>query len=359
MCVNLVKDNDVITKTLLSLKSLSGLFSSSKSSKVVRLRQIKHHPYAKEVSSLSFRKKIRLGIGAIAWTNPGIPWFPDLYTGEQILIEMSELGYEGTEMNHKFPKDPSQLRKLLRRRGLVLTSQFKSVLFSDRSVADAERKAFQQHADFLSEMGCEYVIVCEMGGSMHWDPRNPDAGKVTPLTQAQWQSLIDQLHYAGEYCRENGMRLLYHFHAGTVIEQKEEIDELMHRTQKDLVYLLHDTGHAIYGNYDPLELLNRYRERIPYFHLKDVRFKVLESVREEKLDFKQSVDRGLFTVPGDGDIDFESIFSTLYDHESDFNFWLIVEAEQNPLKANPYQYAKFAKQYIENLIKSLEKEPEN
>lgn len=301
---------------------------------------------------MSFRKRIKLGIGAIAWTNPGIPWFPDQYTGEQILAEMAEIGYEGTEMNRKYPTDPSQLQEVLRRYRLSLSSQFKSVLFSDRSASELEMKAFQQHADFLNEMGCEFVIVCEMGGSMHWDPRKPNAGTISPLTEAEWQSLVDQLHLAGQYCKAKGMRLLYHFHAGTVIEQKPQIDELMQRTNPDLVYLLHDTGHAVYGGYDPLELLDRYIDRIPYLHLKDVRMSVLTSVREQKLDFMQSVDSGMFTVPGDGDIDFAPIFAKLY--ENAFNSWVIVEAEQNPAKANPYQYAKSAKQYIENIVQQVE-----
>jgi inosose dehydratase len=127
----------------------------------------------------------------------------------------------------------------------------------------------------------------------------------------------------------------------------------MEMTDPNLVHLLFDSGHALYGGYDPLELLKKYEDRIKYVHLKDVRRNVLEYVREENIDFRTAVVKGLFTVPGDeeGCIDFVPIFKELI--ERNYDGWLIVEAEQDPAVAHPYKYAKMAKEYIDSTIMSI------
>jgi inosose dehydratase len=201
-------------------------------------------------------------------------------------------------------------------------------------------------------MGCKHVIVCEMGGSMHWDPRRlPEDKTIQRLTDKGWAALVEGLHRAGKLCESFGMKLVYHFHAGTVVETAEEIDRLMALTDPNLVHLLYDTGHALYGGYDPLELLHKYEDRIEYVHVKDVRRDVLEQVRKENLDFRSAVLRGMFTVPGDGCIDFAPIFEKLV--EKNYNGWIIVEAEQDPAIAHPYTYAKMAKDYIDTTIQAV------
>jgi inosose dehydratase len=297
------------------------------------------------------RGKFKLGVGAIAWTNPGTPEFSDSYTAEQIISQMSELGYEGTEMNRKYPADYEALNSLLDRYNMKISSQYKFVIFSNQTYVEDEMESFKQHADFLHRMGCKYVIVSEQGGSAHWDPVNGDSGVITPLTEETWAVLIENLHIAGEYCRQLDMRLVYHYHAGTVIEQHAEIDYLMDHTDAEKLSLLFDTGHAYYGNYDPLELCKKHYQRIHYIHLKDVRKAVLERARKENIDFKQGVVEGIFTVPGDGDLDFEPIFKILL--KKNYDSWIIVEAEQNPNTANPYEYAKMAKRYIDHTVSNL------
>jgi inosose dehydratase len=296
-------------------------------------------------------RSFKLGAGAIAWTNPGTPEFDDSYTAEQIISQMSNLGYEGTEMNRKYPSDREALNSLLDQYRMKISSQYKFVVFSNPAFVDDEMKSFKEHADFLYSMGCKYVIVSERGGSAHWDPDTGDSGVITPLTEESWSVLIENLHKAGEYCNQHGMRLVYHYHAGTVIEQHAEIDYLMDHTDPDKVSLLFDTGHAYYGNYEPLELLQKHQQRIHYIHLKDVRKAVLERARQENIDFKQGVVDGIFTVPGDGDIDFEPILAILLN--KGYDSWIIVEAEQNPAAANPYEYAKMAKHYIDNIVMKL------
>jgi inosose dehydratase len=67
-------------------------------------------------------------------------------------------------------------------------------------------------------------------------------------------------------------------------------------------------------------------------------------VKKEKMSFLDGVRAGVFTVPGDGDIDFGPIFDVL--GENNYEGWMVVEAEQDPAKANPFEYALKARRYI-------------
>ncbi|PTM57910.1 myo-inosose-2 dehydratase [Desmospora activa] len=301
------------------------------------------------------REQFRLGIAPISWVNDDIPGLgDDRYTADQVLSEIASLGYISTEMGRIFSQDPPSLKRRLEKHGVQLASKFVGVLFSDADRQEEELTSFRQWVSFLKEMGCEYVITCETGGSMHWDPRrSPEDKEVQKLTDHQWETLVEGLHRAAAICEENGLQLVYHFHAGTVVETAAEIDRLMASTDPDLVHLLYDTGHALYGGYDPLALLRNYRDRICYVHLKDVRRGILETVRRKNIDFRTAVLKGLFTVPGDpeGCIDFAPIFQELVDQ--DYHGWTIVEAEQDPAKAHPYQYAQMAKAYIDETILSI------
>ncbi|SEN19897.1 myo-inosose-2 dehydratase [Lihuaxuella thermophila] len=300
-------------------------------------------------------RHFRIGIAPISWVNDDIPGLGDHYTQDQVLSEMSSLGYVSTEMGRLFMQDPPSLKAKLDEYGIQLASKFVGTLFSDATRLDEELQSFHEWVNYLREMGCKHVIVCEMGGSMHWDPRrSQEEMTVQKLTDSEWKSLVNGLHRAAKLCRENGMELVYHFHAGTVVETREEIDRLMELTDPDLVHLLYDTGHALYGGYDPLELLTKYYDRIQYVHLKNVRHDVLEYVRKENLDFRTAVLKGLFTVPGDpqGCIDFKPIFKELI--ERGYDGWWIVEAEQDPAIADPYKYAKMAKEYIEATVMSIQ-----
>lgn len=272
----------------------------------------------------------RIGIAPISWVNDDIPGLGDHYTQDQVLSEMAALGYIATEMGRLFMQDPPTLKTKLDLYGIQLASKFVGTLFSDADRLEEELQSFGKWVEYLKEMGSEYVIACEMGGSMHWDPRRSPVDKtIQKLTEIEWASLVEGLHRAARLCEQHEMQLVYHYHAGTVVETAEEIDRLMALTDPALVHLLFDTGHALYGGYDPLELLNKYEDRIQYVHLKDVRRDVLEYVKRENIDFRNAVLKGLFTVPGDGCIDFAPIFQKLM--EKNYNGWIIVEAEPYPL----------------------------
>lgn len=294
----------------------------------------------------------KLGISPINWVNEDVLELGDHFTFEDLLRDFSALGFRATENCRKFPKDASELKARLAEKGIRLTSQWKGVLFSDQSVRDAELESYRRHVEFLQQMGSKVVVTCELGGSITGDPRRPaGVSEVLPLTDDEWKHMAEGLEQAGAICREHGMKLVYHYHVGTVVERPEEIDRLMESTDPALVYMLYDTGHSYYGGGDPLQLLRKYASRIPYVHLKDVRREVLESVRRDNIRFQEAVMQGVFSVPGDGCIDFAPILRTLFG--SGYDGWMIIEAEQDPSVAEPNAYAAKSLAYLRSIAEQF------
>ena len=157
------------------------------------------------------------------------------------------------------------------------------------------------------------------------------------------------MNLIGEIAQENDMINAYHYHMGTMVQNLQETDRLMEMTDPSLVYLLMDTGHAHYAGDDPNLIVQKYGLRIRNVHLKDIRQEILDMVHLGKMSFLDSVKAGVFTVPGDGCIDFAPIFSTL--SKKDYRGWFVVEAEQDPKKANPFEYAKKGYSYLSKSIK--------
>lgn len=290
----------------------------------------------------------QLGAHPINWVGEDVKEHGADTPYEQILNDMQRLGLKGTEMGRKYPTDITVLKKELASRGLQLVSQWKSVLFSDPAYRESELASYRAHARFLQEMGSTVISTCEVGGSLHFDPRRtPNEKEVIRLDEEGWKQVAEGLNAAGAIAREYGLKLTYHHHGGTAIESPEEIDRLMELTDPGLVYLLYDTGHAFYGGADPLKVLQKHYDRIAYVHLKDVRKSVLEEARAERADFIACIRKGVFTVPGTGDLDFKPIIELLI--ERGYAGWAMLEGEQDPAVSPAYEFAKRAIDYLEAL----------
>ncbi|MHA7964663.1 myo-inosose-2 dehydratase [Paenibacillus sp. CAU 1782] len=287
----------------------------------------------------------KLGAHPINWVGEDVREHGTDTTYETILDDIRRLGLTGTEMGRKYPQDIAMLKSELASRGLQLVSQWKSVLFSDPSWRDRELAAYRSHVEFLHEMGSTVISTAEVGGSLHFDPRRtPNEKEVLRLDEAGWRSLAEGLNAAGAIAREYGMKLTYHHHGGTVVESPEEIDRLMELTDPSLVWLLYDTGHAYYGGGDPLSLLRKHYDRIGYVHLKDVRQETLDEAQRDGCDFVSCIRRGVFTVPGDGCLDFGPIIAEL--QARGYDGWAMLEGEQDPALHPPYPYAERALRYL-------------
>jgi inosose dehydratase len=287
--------------------------------------------------------RVYLGITPTGWTNDDMPGLGDDIPFEQCVSEMALAGFEGCSVGHKYPKDPEVLRRELDLRGLRVSEPWASTLFTVAEMEERTVENFRQQMSFIKEMGGTDVVVAELGHAVHQQPVFVLANKPI-FTDEQWGRMVEGLNRLGRMAAEEDMRLCYHHHMGTGVQTREEVDRLMNDTDPEVVHLLFDTGHLYWAGDDPLDMARAYADRIKHVHLKDIRKDVLDRCMERKMSFLESVIEGAFTVPGDGVIDFEPIFRTLAD--AGYEGWLIVEAEQDPHKANPLEYAMKARAYL-------------
>lgn len=287
---------------------------------------------------------VKIGIAPIAWTNDDMPDLGRENTFEQCISEMALAGYAGCEIGNQYPRDPEVLEKALKLRGLQICNAWFSTYFTRGQKAETIAK-FIEHRDFLHALGAKVIGISEQGNSIQ--------GTTLPIfdakpvyTQTQWQAVIEGFEELAALAAEKGMKLGVHHHMGTGVQTEAEIDYLMEHTSNQ-VGLLYDCGHLYYseGTQEAvMRVLEKHINRVVHVHLKDVRPAILEKVRCEKLSFLEGVRTGSFTVPSDGVISFEPIFACLAQHQ--YEGWMVVEAEQDPAKANPLEYAIKARTFI-------------
>lgn len=289
------------------------------------------------------KDKVFLGIAPIGWTNDDMPDLGKENTFEQTVSEMALAGFNGSEVGSHYPTDPTILKKALDLRGLTICNQWFSSFLISRPYEETEA-AFIKQCDFLRQVGAKCIGVSEQSYSIQGMLDHPIQEGKYLMNDQEWELLTTGLNKLGKIAKEKGMVLTFHHHMGTVIQTEEEIDRFMGSVDPELVYLLFDSGHLSFAGIDPEKILRKYVKRVRHVHLKDLRKDVVERSREEKWSFLKGVREGTFTVPGDGDVDFGPIFKIL--EEAGYEGWVVVEAEQDPARANPLEYATKARKYI-------------
>ncbi len=288
-------------------------------------------------------KKVKLGMAPIGWTNDDMPDLGAENSFCQCVSEMALAGFAGTEVGGKYPTDPVVLKKALDLRGLKVCNQWFSSFLISKDFEETAA-AFEKATDFLQAMGAHVIGVSEQSWSLQGQIDHPILEGKYVMNDEEWDLLTDGLNRLGQIARAKDIQLTYHHHMGTVVQTEEEIDRFMDSVDPQLVKLLFDSGHLSFCGVDPVPVLRRYADRIGHVHLKDLRMAVRKKAVEGNWSFLKSVREGVFTVPGDGDVDFTSIFDIL--EESGYEGWVVVEAEQDPAKADPLEYAMKARKYI-------------
>ena len=288
------------------------------------------------------KNKVKLGIAPIAWTNDDMPDLGAENTFEQCVSEMALAGFTGCEVGNKYPKDPAVLKKALELRGLQICNAWFSTFLTTKPYEETERD-FIRHITFLKEMGAKVVGVSEQGHSIQGTDRSIFRDKYV-MNDEEWEKLCTGLNRLGRVAKDMGIALCFHHHMGTVVQTAAEIDRMMENTDPDLFGLLFDSGHLAYCGEDYMDVLKKYAGRVRHVHLKDIRPEVISEVKAKDLSFLDGVRMGEFTVPGDGALDFKPIFDVL--EAVGYEGYVLVEAEQDPAKANPLEYAIKARRYI-------------
>ena len=294
------------------------------------------------------KEDVKLGIAPIAWTNDDMPDLGAENTFEQCVSEMALAGFTGCEVGNKYPKDPAVLKAALDLRGLTIANQWFSSFVLSKPMEEVE-KDFIAQCKFLKAVGADTIGASEQSYSIQGQMHTPVFECKYVMVQKEWERFAKGMNRLGEIADSMGMKLVYHHHMGTVVQTAAEIDKMMDMTDPDKFSLLFDSGHLAYCGEDYVEVLKKHVKRVKHVHLKDIRPDVVKKVEDEKLSFLQGVRAGAFTVPGDGCIDFAPIFDIL--DAAGYKGWMIVEAEQDPAKANPLEYALKAREYIRKTAK--------
>ena len=290
------------------------------------------------------KNKVKLGIAPIAQTNDDMPDLGKENTFEQCVSEMALAGFTGSEVGNKYPKDPEVLKKALELRGVEICNQWFSSFLITKPFEEVE-KEFRAQLAFLKAMGAKVIGASEQSHSVQGQMDTPVFGHKYEMNDEEWDIFCTGMNKLGKIAKEEyGIALTFHHHMGTVVQSLAEVDRMMENTDPEYVSLLFDTGHFTYCGEDPLEVVKKYVHRIKHVHLKDIRPEVVEQVKKENMSFLAGVRAGAFTIPGDGCINYDPIFKVLED--AGYEGYMVVEAEQDPAKANPLEYAIRARKFI-------------
>ena len=278
---------------------------------------------------------IRFGVSPIAWINDDMPELGGDTPLDSVLRDIQDVGFSGVELGGKFPRDPQVLRALLSSYDLDLVGGWYSSNVLTRS-AEAEIEAMREHLDLLQSLGSSVFVIAETSNAIH-GRRDVPLTDSPVLSDEDWKVLGERLTTVADFIDSEGPRFAYHHHLGTAVETEEELNRYLAFTGEK-AGLTVDTGHAALGGIDALQVLRAAPERVAHVHCKDVRRTIFDSITTSGRSFLDGVLEGMFTVPGDGDLDFAPVFEALA--EIEYSGWVIVEAEQDPAIANPRTYAK-------------------
>lgn len=286
---------------------------------------------------------IKIGISPIAWQNDDLPDLTAAFTMEQALEEARQIGFAGVERGRRMPADTDGLRAYLDRYDLQLCGGWCSGNLMRNSVAGEIEAVREQVAQFAA-LGSPCLVYAECSNTVQGD-RNVPVNNRPKLSRDEITAYAAKLSELAKWMAGQGMVLAYHHHMGSMIEDQEDVDTLMAGSSPE-VTLLFDTGHLAFGGADVLGTLDKWGDRIHHVHFKDVRADVVARARAENLSFLDAVIAGAFTVPGDpqGSIDFGAVTEGLA--LMTYAGWIVVEAEQDPAKATPYDYSKMGYDHI-------------
>ena len=291
---------------------------------------------------------IKLGIAPIAWSNDDMPELGGDTPIETCLEEAKEAGFTGIELGGKFPRNPGITKFLLKKYKLQMPGGWYGALLKERSIEE-EWSAMQDHINLLKFVGSDVFVFADVSNSIQGNGlvRLSDRPKIA---DSEWKNYCDKISEISNRLDDIGIPISYHEHMGTIIQTEEDVNRLMNETN-DKTFLLYDTGHLLFAQANYENVLKKYISKINHVHCKDIRKSVLENSLKENLSFRDSFLNGVFTVPGDGCIDYKPILRLLKDN--DYDKWLVIEAEQDPKKANPLEYAKIGNNYLTRIINEV------
>lgn len=284
---------------------------------------------------------VKIGISPIAWQNDDLPDLTAAYTMEQALREAREIGYTGAERGQRMPGDTEGLRAFLDAADIALCGGWCSgnLLVND---VETEIAAIAGQVAQFRALDAPCIVYAECSNTVQGN-RAVAVNDRPRLGRDEVMAYGRKLTEVAKWVTGQGLPISYHHHMGTIIESEDEVNWLMEGSGPELT-LCFDTGHLLFGGGDVAATLRRWGDRVQHVHYKDIRPDVVADVRARGLSFIDGVIAGAFTVPGDGCINFQEVTDIL--KSQGYAGWIVVEAEQDPAKAPPYEYSKLGYDHI-------------
>lgn len=297
---------------------------------------------------------ILYGTNPIAWSNDDDWSIGDHLTLEDCLEDCRRIGFDGIEKGHKMPDEGAALQAKLAAYGLRFAAGWHStnLLVND---LETEKQALQAWIDFTKAAGGDHINACECSNTVHGN--DEVAVNDRPImSEAEWERFSQGYEALSRHAAEQGMKMGYHHHMGTIIESAEDIDRFMAMAGPHTRLLL-DTGHAWFGGADPAEVARKHMHRVTHIHCKNVRPLIMQEVREQNLSFLEGIRRGAFTVPGDpeGCLDFEPVLEIAASHG--YAGWLVIEAEQDSALREPFHYQNMGLRALREMARATALDP--
>jgi inosose dehydratase len=268
----------------------------------------------------------KVGFAPITWNNEDLTDLAPPVAYTTVLDEIAGAGYAGTELGDGFPRTASELRRALDERGLAMPSAWCGLTLEASDLEHTRRLC-----ELLAEVGASFVNLAHQGTPERraWAGRATDPACPT-LDARGWDVLAEHVSRAAEIARANGLQAAFHLHAGTWVESRADLEELLRRTDAGLLKLCWDVGHALYGGIDPVEVVNARPDRIAYVHLKDLDSTVLDGLVHEGAGFEAGIRGRVFTELGRGQLDLPGLLDAL--RAIGYAGWLMVEQDSTWLE---------------------------
>jgi inosose dehydratase len=295
---------------------------------------------------------IRIATAPVSWGVLEVEGWSPQKSYAEVLDEMVEAGYAGTELGPYgfLPTDPSRLKSELAKRNLSLIGAFVPLPLADAVRHDAARQSALEVARMLAEAGAPFLVLAD---EMNTE-RMAVAGSVVEdrdgMPAHAWEGAARLLTGVARAARELGLACVFHHHAGTFIETPAEVDHLLATTDSELIGLCLDTGHYFYGGADPVACAAKYGARIRHLHLKDVKPSVLDAVRWNKIPYLDAVRKGVFCELGGGVVDLAGVIRQLT--AAGFDGWAVFEQDVDTTQpgCNPVESAARSRKYLREAV---------
>jgi sugar phosphate isomerase/epimerase len=249
------------------------------------------------------------------------------------LRAIAEIGYREVELaGIPAGATASELRRMLSDNGLSAPSMH-------ASMADLQ-DGLQERIDYAKGLGTEYLVCAfpwTADSRFRDKPGHAVVSLASGITLDDWKWNADQLNKIGAACKQAGLRCGYHNHNMEFRSYDGTIayDELLERTDPELVTMEMDVAWVVTAGADPVKLLKKHDDRISMLHVKDV-------TKEARV----TVDRlqPETTEVGSGRIDWKKLFKAAKPKRITHYF-----VEQENFDRSPLESVKISFDYLKGL----------